>query len=181
MDDFLQDLDEDVEGMQSVIYLLQNELQKYKASIKNSSNTENKESIPKVVNGVQKDDIINIETISSVSKTQIPTKLDKIKPDCKSCKHKKSKDSKNLNDCKSNQSKIKKAQLAEDIDQSGKNTKVHKSKHKSDDNKNEEKHKKSEKRSHNKDVVAQKKLKNDQPKSTEVQTPVVTVKLQNGS
>lgn len=184
MDGFLQDLDEDVEGMQSVIYLLQNELQKYKTSIQNSSNTENKESIPKVINGIKKDDKA-LETKPSISKTEIPTKLDKTKSHSKSSKHKKTKDSKNVNDCKSNRSKVKKAHSVpvENADQSGKIPKVHKSTHKSksEDSKSEEKRKKVEKRS-SKDEVAQKKPKSDQPKSTDVQTPVVAVnELQNGS
>ncbi|VVC31690.1 Hypothetical protein CINCED_3A015681 [Cinara cedri] len=178
MDGFLQDLDEDVEGMQSVIYLLQNELQKYKTSIKSPSNTENKESIPKVVNGV-KNDVITIETLPSISPIEIPTKLDKTKSDSKSSKHKKPKDSKNLNDSKSKKSKVKKAQSVsiEDTDQSNKNPKVYKIKNKSEVVKSEEKLKKSEKRSHSKYEVAQKKKK-----ISEDQTPIATSNdLQNGS
>lgn len=182
MDGFLEDLDEDVEGMQSVIYLLQNELQKYKTSVESPSNTENKEYIPKVVNGVKKD-VITKETIPSMSTTEIPTKVDNVRSDSKIRKHKKPKDSKNSTDSQSNLSKVKKAQSVsvEDTNQSNKNPKVHNIKHKSEDSKNEKKLKKSDKRQHSNDEVVQKKSKSDQPKNTEILTPDVVNDLQNGS
>jgi len=182
LDEFLQDLDEDVEGMQSTIYFLQNELQKCKASIQSTNNAENKEINPKsIVNGIKKDDTTTTET-SKKSKTDIPTQSIKTKPN-KSSKHK-PKDSKQLSDDKSNKPKVKKIRpaTAESVDQSGQPPKVHKSKHKSDESKTEDKRKKSEKRPHSKGEVVHKKPKSELPKSTEVKTPIEVVNgLPNGS
>ncbi|XP_008187985.1 pre-mRNA-splicing regulator female-lethal(2)D [Acyrthosiphon pisum] len=184
LDEFLQDLDEDVEGMQSTIYFLQNELQKWKASVRSINNTENKETNPiSIVNGIKKDDDTTTE-ISPKSKTDIPTQLVKTKPDNKSSKHSKPKDTKQLSDDKSNKLKVKKIRpaIAEGTDQKGQPPKVHKSKHKSDGSKNEDKRKKSEKRPHSKGEVVHKKSKSELPKSTEVETPVEVVNgLPNGS
>lgn len=186
LDEFLQDLDEDVEGMQSTIYFLQNELQKYKASVQSTNNSANKETnLKSNVNGIKKDDI-NMTLMSAKSKTETPTQLVKnlTKPDNKSSKHKKPKDSKKLADGQSNNAKVKKIQtvIAEGTDQSKLPPKVHKSKHKSDGNKNEDKRKKSEKRTHNKGEVVHKKSKSELPKSIEVKTPVEVVNgLPNGS
>lgn len=184
MDEFLQDLDEDVEGMQSTIYFLQNELQKCKTSVQNTNNSENKETTPKVVvNGIKKDDISNSDT-PQVSKTEIPNELVTKKPDNRSSKHNKSKDSKHSKDSKSNLLKVKKSRpvILEATDQSGNNLKVHKSKHKSEGSKSGEKRIKSEKRTHKKDEVVPKKLKSDRPKSTEVKPPVEVINgLSNGS
>ncbi|XP_027846634.2 pre-mRNA-splicing regulator female-lethal(2)D isoform X2 [Aphis gossypii] len=185
LDEFLQDLDEDVEGMQSTIYFLQNELKKYKASVQSTNNSANKETNPKSnVNGIKKDDI-NMTAMSAKSKTETPTQLVKnlTKPDNKSSKHKKPKDSKKL-DGQSNNPKVKKIQtvIAEGTDQSELLLKVHKSKHKSDGSKNEDKRKKSEKRTHSKGEVVHKKSKSELPKSIEVKTPVEVVNgLPNGS
>lgn len=184
MDEFLQDLDEDVEVMQSTIYFLQNELQKYKANVQNTNSTNNKETNSKaVVNGIPQNDVTNSK-IPSVSKTETSTQVVEIKSSSKSRKHVKSKDSKQLNDCTSNQPKEKKSQpiVTDGTDQSGKNPKIHKTKHKSDGSKSEVKRIKSEKRSHNKDKVVLKKSKSDRPKSTEIKTPVTTINgLPNGS
>jgi len=184
LDEFLQDLDEDVEGMQSTIYFLQNELQKCKASVQIINNTENKETNPiSIVNGIKKDDVTTTK-ISPISKTEIPTQLVKPKPDNKSSKHKKPKDTKQLSDDKSNKPKVKKIRpaISEGTNQSGQPPKVHKSKHKSDGSKNEDKRKKSEKRPHGKGEVVHKKSKSELPKSTEVMTPVEVVNgLPNGS
>jgi len=183
LDEFLQDLDEDVEGMQSTIYFLQNELQKCKASLQSTNNTENKETNPKsIVNGIKKEDVTTTEILTK-SKTEIPTQLVKTKPDNKSSKHK-PKDSKQLSDDKSNKPKVKKIRpaTAEGTDQSGQPPKVHKSKHKSDGSKTEDKRKKSEKRPHSKGEIVHKKSKSELPKSTEVKTPVeVNNGLPNGS
>jgi len=144
LDEFLQDLDEDVEGMQSTIYFLQNELQKCKASIQSINNTENKETNTiSIVNGIKKDDV-NTTEISPKSKTEIPTQLVKIKSGNKSSKHNKPKETKQLSDDKNNKTKVKKIRptIVEGTDQSGQPPKVHKSKHKSDGSKNEEKRKK---------------------------------------
>lgn len=184
MDEFLQDLDEDVEGMQSTIYFLQNELQKSKASVQSTNNTENKETNPtSIVNGIKKVDVTTSETLTK-SKTEIPTQLVKTKPDIKSSKHKKPKDSKQLGDDKSNKPKVKKIRpaTAESTDQCGQPPKVHKIKHKSDGSKTEDKRKKSEKRPHSKGEIVHKKSKSELPKSTEVKTPVEVVNgLPNGS
>lgn len=184
MDEFLQDLDEDVEGMQSTIYFLQNELQKCKASVQSINNTENKETNPiSIVNGLKKDDVSKTE-ISPKSKTEIPTQLVKTKSDNKSSKHNKPKNTKQLSDDKNKKPKVKKIRPAvtEGIDQSGQPPKVHKSKHKSDGNKNEDKRKKSEKRPHSKGEVVHKKSKSELPKSTEVKTIIEVVNgLPNGS
>ncbi|XP_022173365.1 pre-mRNA-splicing regulator female-lethal(2)D isoform X2 [Myzus persicae] len=183
LDEFLQDLDEDVEGMQSTIYFLQNELQKCKASVQNTNNTENKETnLKSIVNGIKTIDVTTTE-ISPKSKTDVPTQLVKTKPDKKSSKHSKPKDTKQSSD-KSNKPKVKKIQpaVAEGTDQSGLPPKIHKSKHKSDGSKNEDKRKKSEKRPHSKGEVVHKKSKSELPKSTEVKTPVEVVNgLPNGS
>lgn len=184
MDEFLQDLDEDVEVMQSTIYFLQNELQKYKANLPNTNSTKNKETSSKaVVNGIPQNDVVTNIKITSVSKTETSTQL--VEKKCsKSSKHVKSKDSKQLSDCTSNQPKEKKPQpvVTDGTDQSVKNPKIHKSKHKSDGSKSEVKRIKSEKRSHNKDKVVLKKSKSDRPKSTEIKTPVTTINgLPNGS
>lgn len=180
MDEFLQDLDEDVEGMQSTIYLLQNELQKCKASIQHTNSTENKEIDPKaVINGIKKENVSNTDT-TLISKTETPVHLVETKV---VNKHDKPKDPKHLKDCKSNQPKEKKPRpaITEGKDQSTKNSKVHKSRHKSDTSKKEEKHIKSEKRAHSKDEVLLKKSKSDQSKSPEV-TPVAAINgLINGS
>lgn len=186
LDEFLQDLDEDVEGMQSTIYFLQSELQKYKASVQSTNNSANKETNPKSnVNGIKKDDI-TMTAMSAKSKTETPIQLVKnlTKPDIKSSKHKKPKDSKKLTDGQSNNSKVKKIQtvIAEGTDQSELPPKVHKSKHKSDGSKNEDKRKKSEKRTHSKGEMVHKKSKSELPKSIEVKTPVEVVNgLPNGS
>jgi len=177
LDEFLQDLDEDVEGMQSTIYLLKNELQKCKASMQNS---EHKKTNPKTaVNGIKKEAVINPET-PSISKSETPKQLVEIKSDVKLSKHDKSKDSKLLN-CKKNRPKVKKSQpaIAEStVVQSGKIPKVHKS----GGSKSEGKRKKSEKRSQSKSEVVLKKSKSDQSKSTEVNTPVTVInRLPNGS
>jgi len=177
LDEFLQDLDEDVEGMQSTIYLLKNELQKCKASVKN---TEHKKTNSKaVVNGIKKEAVVTQET-PSVSKSETPKQLVEINPDIKLSKHDKSKDSKLLN-CKSNQPKVKKSRPAKaesTVVQSGKVPKVHKS----DSSKNVEKRKKSEKRPQSKSDVVIKKSKSDQSKSTEVKAPVTAINgLPNGS
>lgn len=177
MDEFLQDLDEDVEGMQSTIYFLQNELQKCKASVQSTNNTENKETNPKsIVNGIKKDEVTTTETLTH-SKTEIPTQLVKTKSDNKSSKHSKPKDSKQLIDDKSNKPKVKKIRpaTAEGTDESGQPPKVHKSKHKSDGSKTEDKRKKSEKRTHSKGEIVHKKSKSELPKSIEVKTPVEIV------
>lgn len=182
LDEFLQDLDEDVEGMQSTIYFLQNELQKCKASVQNINNTENKETSTKaVVNGIKSDDVVTPVT-HIVTKTVIPLQsIEKIL-DSKSSKPDKSKDSKHLNECKPKVKKSRPVQIIEGIDKSGKPPKVHKSKHKSDGSKSEEKRIKSEKRPNCKDEVVHKKPKSDRPKSTEVKTPVTAVNgLPNGS
>lgn len=185
MDEFLQDLDEDVEVMQSTIYFLQNELQKYKANVQNTNSTNNKETSSKaVVNGIPQNDVVTNIKISSVSKTETSTQLVETKSSSKSSKHVKSKDSKQLNDCTSNQPKEKKPRpiVTDGTDQSRKNPKIHKTKHKSDGSKSEVKRIKSEKRSHNKDKVVLKKSKSDRPKSTEIKTPVTTINgLPNGS
>lgn len=185
LDEFLQDLDEDVEGMQSTIYFLQNELQKTKASVQSTINTKINETNSKaVVNGIKNDDVIDTETPLSTSKTETSTQLIETKPDNKLNKHEKPKDSKQSNDIKSNQPKVKKtlSTVAEGTDKSEKNLKVHKSKHKSDGNKKEEKRIKSEKRNHSKDEVVPKKSKNDKPISTEVKPPVAEINgLPNGS
>lgn len=184
LDGILQDLDEDVEGMQSTIYFLQNELQKCKTSGQNTNNTENKDTNPKsIVNGVKKDDVATTE-MSPKSKTEIPTQLIKPKPDNKSTKHKKSKDSNLLSDGKSNKPKLKKIRpvIAKGADQCEQTPKVHKSKHKSDGSKTEEKRKKSEKRPHSKGEVIHKKSKSELPKSTEVKNTIEVVNgLPNGS
>lgn len=184
MDEFLQDLDEDVEGMQSTIYFLQNELQKCKTSVQNTNNTDNKETNPNtVVNGIKKEDSNTTET-SQATQIEIPTQLVKTKPDSKSGKHNKSKDSKHSKDSKSNLPKVKKSRpvILEGTDQSGNNQKVHKTKHKSDGSKSEEKRIKSEKRTHKKDEVVHKKSKSERPKSTEVKAPVAVINgLPNGS
>lgn len=178
-------MDEDVEGMQSTIYFLQNELKKYKPSVQNSDSTEKKESTSKaLVNGnKKKDDIIASET-PSISEIKTPIIVES-KSDNKSSKHVKSKDP-NLLNCKSSQPKVKKSRSAipeKNADQSRKIPKVHKSKHKSDGSKTEEKRNKSEKRPHNQGEVVLKKTKGDRPKSTEVNTPVTTANglLPNGS
>lgn len=177
MDEFLQDLDEDVEGMQSTIYLLKNELQKCKASMQN---TEHKKTNPKtVVNGIKKESVITSET-PSVSKLETPKQLVKVQPDIKLSKHDKSKDSKLLH-CKSNKHKVKKSHstLTEStVVQSVKIPKVHKS----DGSKSEEKRKKSEKRPQSKSEVVLKKSKSDQSKSTDVIAPETAINgLSNGS
>lgn len=184
MDEFLQDLDEDVEGMQSTIYFLQNELQKCKTSV-NTNSTNKKEANPKtVVNGIKKEDINSTET-PQVTPVEVPTQLVKTKPDSKSDKHNKSKDSKHSKDSKSNLPKVKKSRpvVLEGTDQSENNLKVHRSKHKSDGSKSEEKRIKSEKRTHKKDEVVHKKSKSERPKSTEVKiSPVAVINgLPNGS
>ncbi|KAL4149821.1 hypothetical protein QTP88_003681 [Uroleucon formosanum] len=184
LDEFLQDLDEDVEGMQSTIYFLQNELQKCKASVQSINNTENKVTNPiSIVNGLKNDDVSKTE-ISLKSKAEIPTQLVKTKSDNKSSKHNKPKDTKQLSDDKNKKPKVKKIRpaITEGIDQSGQPPKVHKSKHKSDGNKNEDKRKKSEKRPHSKGEVVHKKSKSELPKSTEVKTIIEVVNgLPNGS
>ncbi|XP_025421072.1 pre-mRNA-splicing regulator female-lethal(2)D-like isoform X2 [Sipha flava] len=183
LDEFLQDLDEDVEGMQSTIYFLQNELKRCKELVQN---TESKESNSKtIVNGIKSDSdsTIIINTLP-ISKTETPTLLEESKLESKPSKPDKSKDPKNANINKSNQLKVKKSRslLAEGTDQSGKINKTHKSKHKSDCSKSEEKRNKSEKRTHSKGEVVHKKSKNDRPKSTDVKTPISTVNgLPNGS
>lgn len=181
LDEFLQDLDEDVEGMQSTIYFLQNELQKYKASAQSINNTENKETNPiSIVNGIEKD--VTIKETSPKSKTKIPTQLVKSKSD-KSNKHNKPKDNKKLGDDKNNKLKIKKIRpaIAEGTDHSGK-PKVHKNKHKSDGSTNEDKRKKSEKRAHSKGEVVHKKSKSELPKSTDIKNPIEVINgLSNGS
>jgi len=184
LDGFLQDLDEDVEVMQSTIYFLQNELKKNKASVQNTDDSENKETNSKtVINGMKQDNIISKES-PSISKTETSTQVVLTKSDIKSSKHSKPKDSKHLNDSKSNQSKQKKSRPAvetDSTDHSGKNSKIHKSKHKSVDSKSDQKIIKSEKRSHSKDKVL-KKPKSDQTKSIEVPTAVTTIiELPNGS
>ncbi|XP_025208780.1 pre-mRNA-splicing regulator female-lethal(2)D-like isoform X1 [Melanaphis sacchari] len=186
LDDFLQDLDEDVEGMQSTIYFLQNELQKCKASVQSTNNSANDEKNPKsVLNGIKKDDIST--TVMSVKpKIEIQTQLVKnlTKPDNKSSKTNKPKDSKQLTDDQSKKSKAKKIRpsIAEGTNQNEQPPKVHKSKHKSDGSKNEEKRKKSEKRPHSKGEVVHKKSKSELPKNVEVNTPVDVVNgLPNGS
>lgn len=184
MDEFLQDLDEDVEGMQSTIYLLQNELQKYKSQ-KNINNTENKETNSSAfVNGIKSDDIIPINS-PSISINNIKTELIETKSDNKLNKQDKIKDVKHVIDSKSHKSKVKKSRqpIIDSVDQIVKNHKAHKSKHKSDSSKNEEKRNKSEKRLHNKDKIVHKKSKSERPKSTEVMTPAVeTVNgIPNGS
>lgn len=182
MDEFLQDLDEDVEGMQSTIYLLQNELQKCKASIQLTNSTENKEIDPKaVINGIKKENISDSDT-NLISKPETPVQLVETKH-INVNKHDKPKSSKLLKDCKSNQPKEKKTRptITEGTDQNAKNSKVNKSRHKSDACKKEEKHIKSEKRAHSKDEVLLKKSKSDLPKSTEV-TPIAAINgLLNGS
>ncbi|XP_015370775.1 PREDICTED: pre-mRNA-splicing regulator female-lethal(2)D [Diuraphis noxia] len=184
LDEFLQDLDEDVEGMQSTIYFLQNELQKCKASVQSTNNTENKETNPKsIVNGIKKDEDTTTETLTK-SKTEIPSRLVKTNSDNKSNKHSKPKDSKQLNDDISNKPKVKKIRPAtvEGTDQSEQLPKVHKSKHKSDDTKTDDKRKKSEKRAHSKDEIVHKKSKSELPKNIEVKTPVEVINgLPNGS
>lgn len=186
MDGFLQDLDEDVEVMQSTIYFLQNELKKNKASVQNTDDSANKETNSKAVfNGMKQDNVISKET-PSISKTETSTQIVLTKSDIKSSKHSKSKDSKHLNDSKSNQSKQKKSRPAvetDNTDHSGKISKIHKSKHKSDGSKSDQESIKSEKRSHNKDKVVLKKPKSDQTKSIEVPTAVTTIinGLPNGS
>lgn len=184
MDEFLQDLDEDVEGMQSTIYFLQNELKKFKTSVQNTNNTDNKETNQKtVINGIKKEDINTTET-PQVKPIDVPAQLVKTKPDSKSNKHNKSKDSKHSKNSKSNLPKVKKSRpvILEGTDQSVNNLKVHKSKHKSDGSKNEEKRIKSEKRTHKTDEVVHKKSKSERPKSTEVKTPVAVINgLPNGS
>lgn len=184
LDEFLQDLDEDVEGMQSTIYFLQNELKKYKPTVQNSGSTEKKETNSKALNGIKKkDDIIASET-PSISEIKTPIIVES-KSDNKSSKHVKPKDP-NLINCKSSRPKVKKSRPAipeKNADQSGKIPKVHKSKHKSDGSKTEAKHNKSEKRPQSQGEVVLKKTKGDRPKSTEVNTPVTTVNglLPNGS
>lgn len=176
LDEFLQDLDEDVEGMQSTIYLLKNELQKYKASMKN---TEHKKTNPKTaVNGIKKEAVIIPET-PSISKSETPKQLVEIKSDVKLSKQDKSKDSKLLN-CKKNRPKVKsQPAIAEStVVKSGKIPDVHKS----DGSKSEGKRKKSEKKTKSKSEVVLKKSKSDQSKSTEVNTPVTVInRLPNGS
>lgn len=178
----MQDLDEDVEGMQSTIYFLQNELKRYKELVQN---TESKEINSKTVNGIKSDsdNTIIVDTLP-LPKTETPTLLEESKTESKSNKSEKSKDSKNVNDNKSNQLKVKKTRplLAEGIDQNGKIHKTHKSKHKSNGSKSEEKRNKSEKRTHSKGEGGHKKSKTDRPKSTEVKTPIATINgLSNGS
>lgn len=182
LDEFLQDLDEDVEGMQSTIYFLQNELQKCKTSVQNTNNTDNKETNQKtVVNGIKKEDTTETPQVTQI---EVSTQLVKTKSDSKSEKHNKSKDSKHSKDSKGNLPKVKKSRpvTLEGTDQSGNNLKVHKSKHKSDGCKSEEKRIKSEKRTHKKEEVVHKKSKSERPKSTEVKTPVAVINgLPNGS
>lgn len=178
----MQDLDEDVEGMQSTIYFLQNELKRCKVSVQS---TESKETnLKTVVNGVKSDSDSTIIETPSISTTETPTLLEESKPENKPSKPDKSKEPKNSNDKKSSQHKVKKSRqlLAEGTDQSGKIHKAHKSKHKSDGSKGEEKRNKSEKRTHGKDEVS-KKSKSDKPKNTDVKTPIATVNngLHNGS
>lgn len=175
MDEFLQDLDEDVEGMQSTIYLLKNKLQK--SSVKD---TEHKKTNSKaVVNGIKKEAVVSKET-PLVSKSETPKQLVEIKPDIKLSKHDKSKDSKHLN-CNNNQLKVKKSRQKKTestVVQSEKVPKVHKS----DSSKSEEKCKKSEKRPQSNSDVVIKKLKSDQSKITEVKTLVTATNgLPNGS
>lgn len=178
LDEFLQDLDEDVEGMQSTIYLLQNELQKYKSQ-QITINTENKgTNSTSFVNGIKKDDVI-----TKNSTTDMPTQLVEnleTKSDNKLNKHDKIKDLKHINDNNNPQSKNKKTRLLI-VDGTEKNSKVHKSKHKSDISKNDERHKKSEKKVHNK--VVHKKSKSEQPKSTQVKILAAAVVngIPNGS
>jgi len=176
LDEFLQDLDEDVEAMQSTIYLLQNELQKTKASLQNTNDTDNKKTNPKV-NGITKDDVITTET-HSISKTEISTNVVEPTHDNKSSKQNIPKD------CKCNLQKVKKIRpiKAEVSDLSGKTHKVHKSKLKSDKIKSEEKRIKSEKRTLNKDEVILKKSKYDGSKITEIKNPIAAINgLPNGS
>lgn len=181
LDEFLQDLDEDVEGMQSTIYLLQNELQKYKSQ-QNINNTVSKETNSTFVNGIKSDDVtINSPSVSIID---VPTQLVKTKSDNKLNKHDKIKDLKHANDSKSHKSKVKKSRqpIIDAVDQIVKNHKAHKSKHKSDGSKNEEKHNKSEKRLHKKDKIVNKKSKNEQPSVEVLISAVATVNgIPNGS
>lgn len=185
MDEFLQDLDEDLEVMQSTIYFLQNELKKNKSSVQNTNDSEYKETNSKTLtNGIKQENVISKE-IAPTSITETSTQIVLTKSDIKSSKHRKPKDSKNLNNSKSNQPKQKKSLsviVTNSTDQSGKNSLVHKNKHKSDNSKTEQKIIKSEKRSHSKDKMVLKKPKSDETKSTEVTTAVPTINgLPNGS
>lgn len=182
LDEFLQDLDEDVEGMQSIIYFLQNEIKRCKAPVQN---TESKEINSKTVNGIKSDNGSTIIDSPLISKAETSTLVEESKPESKPSKPEKSKDPKNLNDNKNNQHKVKKSrpQVAEGTDLSGKMHKAHKSKHKKDGSKSEEKRNKSEKRTHSKGEIVHKKSKSDKSKSTDVKTtPIATVNgLPNGS
>lgn len=183
MDQFLQDLDEDVEGMQSTIYFLQNELLKYKTSAQNTSDAKNKETITKEsINDNNKDDVITAEPIPSVSNSETPTKFDRIYQDLKSYKTYSSVDLKDLKDCTSSSSKVKELKLfvGDDVNQCGKSHRVHNCKHRSDGSKSEKKRKKSEKRHCSKDKGYHKKSKSDLSKITNVYTNVEAVnRLQN--
>lgn len=139
MDRFLLDLDNDVESMQSTIYFLQNELLKHKTSTQCTINIENKETISK--ESINKYDVMNSEPVDPVSKSEITANICKSKHDNKICKTHHQEDLEHPIDYLNNHSKVK----IFDMNESGKNYRVHACKHKLDGSRSGEKLK-SEKR-----------------------------------
>ncbi|VVC30849.1 Hypothetical protein CINCED_3A010078 [Cinara cedri] len=152
LDQFLQDLDDDVESMQSTIYFLQNELLKYKTSEQTTINFENKEIISKEsVNN--KDDIMTSESISN---TEIPTS--RAKQDSNLYKMHNPEDLNYPNDGISNHSTVKEFKIfSEDMNHNGNSNRLHTCKHRSGDSISGEIYKKSAKRHCSKDKCCYKK------------------------
>ncbi|XP_050535749.1 pre-mRNA-splicing regulator female-lethal(2)D [Daktulosphaira vitifoliae] len=176
LDEFLQDLDEDVEGMQSTIYFLQNELKKIKGYKQNSNNTGEKESDQKTeINGINKDST-DIKTKSDIEISQ-PSPVVETNVEHKSNKHehklKKSK-SENTSSTSSNMTKIKKHKSAtlERVDLSSKDLKLHKNKNKVAEVSDILKSVKSEKRHSSKDKAHKRpKLVIENTNITELKSP----------
>lgn len=169
MDQFLQDLDDDVESMQSTINYLQNELIKYKtAAAQTSSNTETI-FIPKESDN-DKDDVFTTKSISSASYSEIPTKFIRTIHEGMPYKTYSSMDMKYLKDTMSSHSKVNELKIFGTDDQYDQIERVHMCKNRSEGNRYEEKRKKSDRRQYREGKWYYKKIKSDGPKITEIQT-----------
>ncbi|XP_050435965.1 pre-mRNA-splicing regulator female-lethal(2)D isoform X2 [Adelges cooleyi] len=189
LDEFLQDLDEDVEGMQSTIYFLQNELQKIKGSKQNCNSSEEKEANPKTaINGVKNNNAINIEPKSKTESLPTFEVIDGSVEQKSQNKYEKPKSTKHQNDNSNSDSgntpKVKKHRSSKVSKRLDSSEKAHKSKQKADGITDEKVVLlKAEKRPSIRDKTVQKRPKSDNTNSTEVKTaPTATVNgLPNGS
>lgn len=177
MDQFLQDLDDDVESMQSTIYYLQNELIKYKtAAAQNISYTETKDSvfISKESDTGFKDDFNATEPMPSASSSEVPTKFirtihhdnNQLYKTYSAMDLKYMKDTMGGNSSKVNEL----GEIFETEDHYERIHKVHKCKHRSDGNRSEEKRKKAERRHSKEGRWCFKKMKCDGPTITEIRS-----------